>query len=340
MKDQLDKIRASALAALSSAASEESIEEIRVGFLGRKGELTSVLRGMRDVSPDDRPAIGALVNCIKDELEAAISQGLQRARAAERSRRVESERIDVTVPGRRLVLGRLHPLTQIMGELIDAFVALGFTVAEGPEIEDDYHNFEALNFPPDHPARDMQDTLFVEGGRLMRTHTSPVQIRVMAEHEPPLQVITAGATYRHDSDATHSPMFHQIEGFMVDRGINFGDLKGVLTHGVRRIFGADRAVRWRPSFFPFTEPSTEIDIGCFGCEGSGAPCRICRGSGWIEVLGAGMIDPNVFRAVGYDPEQVSGFAFGIGVERIAMLKYQVDDIRRFFANDLRFIEQF
>lgn len=340
MREQLEEIRAAATAALSAADSEAAVEEIRVRYLGRKGELTTVLRGMRDVSPQDRPAIGALVNRIKDELEEAIAAELTRTRAAERSRRVESERIDVTVPGRRPVLGRLHPLTQVTAELVDAFVALGFTLAEGPEIEDDYHNFEALNFPPDHPARDMQDTLFVEGGRLLRTHTSPVQIRVMETHRPPLQVITAGATYRHDSDATHSPMFHQIEGFMVDRNITFGDLKGVLTHGVRAVFGADRAVRLRPSFFPFTEPSAELDIGCFGCDGAGGACRLCKGTGWIEVLGAGMIDPNVFRAVGYDPEEVSGFAFGIGVERIAMLKYQVDDIRRFFANDLRFIEQF
>lgn len=340
MKEQLGQIRAAAMAALAGAASETAVEEIRVRYLGRKGELTGVLRGMRDVSPEDRPAMGVLVNQVKDDVEAAIADQLQRTRAAERARRVESERIDVTVPGRRPHLGHLHPLTQVTAELIDAFVALGFSLAEGPEVEDDYHNFEALNFPADHPARDMQDTLFVEGDRLLRTHTSPVQIRVMESHPPPLQVITAGATYRHDSDATHSPMFHQIEGFMVDRDITFGDLKGVLTHGVRAVFGADRAVRLRPSFFPFTEPSAELDIGCFGCNGSGIACRLCKGTGWIEVLGAGMIDPNVFRAVGYDPEEVSGFAFGIGVERIAMLKYQIDDIRRFFANDLRFIEQF
>jgi phenylalanyl-tRNA synthetase alpha chain len=340
MKEQLDNMRAAAVAAVAAAGDEAAVEAVRLQYLGRKGELTGVLRGMAGVSPDERPAIGALVNRVKDDIDAAIVAGLARTRAAERSRRVESERLDVTAPGRRPVLGRAHPLTQVSAELIDAFVGLGFRLAEGPEIEDDYHNFGALNFPPDHPARDMQDTLFVEGGSVMRTHTSPVQIRVMETHRPPLQVITAGATYRHDSDATHSPMFHQIEGFMVDRGINFGDLKGVLTHGVREVFGADRAVRLRPSFFPFTEPSAELDIGCFGCGGRGGACRLCRGTGWIEVLGAGMIDPNVFRAVGYDPEEVSGFAFGIGVERIAMLKYQVDDIRRFFANDLRFIEQF
>jgi len=295
---------------------------------------------MRDVSPEERPAMGALVNRIKEEVEAAIGETLANARAAERSQRVASERIDVTIPGRRPLLGRSHPLTQVTAELVDAFVGLGFSLAEGPEIEDDYHNFEALNFPPDHPARDMQDTLFVEGERVMRTHTSPVQIRVMESQQPPLRAIAVGATYRHDSDATHSPMFHQIEGFMVDRGITFAHLKGVLTHAVRAVFGERSAVRLRPSFFPFTEPSAELDIGCFGCGGSGGACRICKGTGWIEVLGSGMIDPNVFRAVGYDPEEYSGFAFGIGIERIAMMKYEIDDIRRFFANDLRFLSQF
>ncbi len=340
MKEELAAIRSAALAALADAASEAAVEEVRVRFLGRKGELTAVLRGMRNVSPDERPAMGALVNEIKEEVESAVGDSLARARSSARSLRVATERVDVTVPGRRPFLGRSHPLTQITSQLVDAFVGIGFTLAEGPEIEDDYHNFEALNFPPDHPARDMQDTLFVEGGRVMRTHTSPVQIRVMESQQPPLRVIAAGATYRHDSDATHSPMFHQIEGFMVDEGITFGHLKGVLTHAVRAVFGGDSAVRLRPSFFPFTEPSAEVDIGCFGCGGTGGTCRLCKGTGWIEVLGAGMIDPNVFRSVGYDPEKVSGFAFGIGIERIAMLKYEIDDIRLFFANDLRFIEQF
>ncbi len=340
MKQELEEIRAAAIAALASAATEDAVEDVRVNYLGRKGRLTGVLRGMRDVSPDERPLMGALVNRIKDEVESAIAEALTKARAIERSRRVESERIDVSVPGRRAILGHAHPLTQVTRELVDVFVGLGFSVAEGPEIEDDYHNFEALNFPHDHPARDMQDTLFVEGGWVMRTHTSPVQIRVMESEQPPFMVIATGATYRHDSDATHSPMFHQIEGFMVDRGVTFADLKGVLTRAVRELFGADRAVRLRPSFFPFTEPSAELDIGCFGCGGRGGACRLCKGTGWIEVLGSGMIDPNVFRAVGYDPEEYSGFAFGIGIERIAMLKYQIDDIRRFFANDLRFLKQF
>jgi phenylalanyl-tRNA synthetase alpha chain len=340
MKEELERIREGAVGALDACRSEQDVEALRIRFLGRKGELTSVLRGMRNVAASDRPAMGALVNSIKEELEARIGEALGRAHAAERVRRVEAERVDVTVPGRRPRLGRPHPLTQITDELIDVFMSLGFSVAEGPEIEDDYHNFEALNFPPDHPARDMQDTLFVDGDLVMRTHTSPVQIRVMEGQKPPLQVIAPGAVYRHDSDATHSPMFHQIEGFMVDRNVTFADLKGVLTHALRKLYGDGTPVRLRPSFFPFTEPSAEVDIGCFRCSGRARVCRVCKGTGWVEILGAGMIDPNVFRSVGYDPEEVSGFAFGMGIERIAMLKFEIDDIRLFFSNDLRFLAQF
>jgi len=341
MKEDLERLRDGALAALSACANERDVETLRVRFLGRKGELTTVLRGMSRIAPEERPVIGARVNAIKEELEARIGEVLERTRAAERARRVAAEIVDVTVPGRRALLGRRHPLTQVTDELIDVFMSLGFSVAEGPEIEDDYHNFEALNFPPDHPARDMQDTLFVDGERVLRTHTSPVQIRVMETQRPPLQIIAPGAVYRHDDiDATHSPMFHQIEGFMVDRHVSFADLKGVLTHALRRLFGDETAVRMRPSFFPFTEPSAEVDIGCYRCAGRDRGCRICRGAGWVEILGAGMIDPNVFRAVGYDPEEFSGFAFGMGIERLAILKYEIDDIRQFYTNDLRFLAQF
>ena len=339
MKNALENIRAAALAALAEAGDEAAVDAVRVRFLGRKGELTTVVRLMRDVAPDDRPAMGALLNAVKDEVEARVEAALSAARARARSQ-AAAERIDVTEPGRRPVLGRLHPLMQVMDDIVDVFLGLGFSVAEGPEIEDDYHNFEALNFPPDHPARDMQDTLFAADGHLLRTHTSPVQIRVMETYPPPLRVIVPGAVYRHDSDTTHSPMFHQIEGFMVDRRITFGHLKGVLTHVLQAIFGADLPVRLRPSFFPFTEPSAEVDIACFACRRDGSPCRVCKSSGWVEILGAGMIDPNVFRAVGYDPEEVTGFAFGLGIERITMLKHQIDDIRLFFANDVRFLRQF
>jgi phenylalanyl-tRNA synthetase alpha chain len=339
MKDALEAIRARAFAALAEARDEAAVETLRVRFLGRKGELTSVARLMRDVVPTERPAMGALLNAIKDEIEARLVEALTATRAATRAQRA-AERLDISEPGRRPRLGRRHPISQVMDEIIDVYRGLGFSVAEGPEIEDDYHNFAALNFPPDHPAREMHDTLFTTDGRLLRTHTTPVQIRVLETSQPPLRVITPGAVYRHDSDATHSPMFHQVDGFMVDKRVTLGDLKGVLTHALHTLFGADLPVRLRPSFFPFTEPSAEVDIGCFSCRGDGRACRVCKSSGWVEILGAGMIDPNVFAAVGYDPEAVSGFAFGMGVERIAMLRHQVDDIRLFFANDIRFLRQF
>jgi phenylalanyl-tRNA synthetase alpha chain len=339
MREALEQIRTDALAALGGARDEAAIEALRVRYLGRKGMLTLAMRGLRDVPAAERPAIGALVNQIKDEIEARVGVALNGARAGARNQQAE-ERIDISEPGRRSLLGRLHPLMQTMDELTDVFRSLGFSVAEGPEVEDDYHNFAALNFPADHPARDMQDTLFVSNELVLRTHTSPVQIRVMESQRPPLRIVVPGAVYRHDSDTTHSPMFHQVEGFMVDKRITFGDLKGVLTYALQQYFGAGTAVRLRPSFFPFTEPSAEVDIGCFNCGGRERTCRICKGTGWLEILGSGMIHPNVFRAVGYDPEEVSGFAFGMGIERIAMLKHQIDDIRNFFNNDVRFLRQF
>jgi phenylalanyl-tRNA synthetase alpha chain len=339
MKDALEQIRSEAIAALAAGGDEAAIEALRVRYLGRKGELTGVMRQLRDVPSEQRPAMGVLLNQIKDEIEARIGEALDAARSGARSQRA-GERIDISEPGRRPPLGRMHPLMRTMEELTEILRGLGFSVAEGPEIEDDYHNFAALNFPADHPARDMQDTLFVDSGLVLRTHTSPVQIRVMERQRPPLRIIAPGVVYRHDSDTTHSPMFHQIEGFMVDKRITFGDLKGVLTHVLQQFFGSGTAVRLRPSFFPFTEPSAEVDIGCFNCGGRERSCRICKGTGWLEILGAGMIHPNVFRAVGYDPEEVSGFAFGMGIERITMLKHQIDDIRLLFANDIRFLRQF
>jgi phenylalanyl-tRNA synthetase alpha chain len=340
MRERLREIQTAAQAALASCATESELEDLRVRFLGRKGELTQVVRQLREVPPAERPVVGALLNEIKDDLERRITDVLDRARAAARARRVAEERQDVTIPGRRPSLGHIHPITQVLDELIDIFAGLGFSVAEGPDVEDDYHNFEALNFPPDHPARDMQDTFFVTDTYLLRTHTSPVQIRVMEAQPPPLRVIVPGTVYRHDSDVTHSPMFHQLEGFMVDRHVTFADLKGVLTYVLQRLFGADTPVRLRPSFFPFTEPSAEIDIGCFGCPRDGSPCHICKGTGWVEILGSGMIDPNVFAAVGYDPEAFSGFAFGLGIERVAMLMHAINDIKLLFGNDLRFLRQF
>jgi phenylalanyl-tRNA synthetase alpha chain len=340
MRPQLEEIRQAAAAALQAATTEAEVEQLRLRFLGRKGELTTVVRALRDVPPADRPVLGALLNEIKDEVERRIAGALSELRAAARARQLARDVVDVTLPGRRRIPGHVHPISQTMEEIVDIFVGLGFSVAQGPDIEDDYHNFTALNVPADHPARDMQDTLFVPDGCLLRTHTSPVQIRVMESQPPPLRVIAPGTCYRHDYDVTHSPMFHQVEGFMVDRRVTFGDLKGVLTLALRRIFGDDTRLRFRASFFPFTEPSAEIDIGCLLCNGRDPDCKICKGSGWLEILGSGLIDPNVFAAVGYDPEAVSGFAFGMAVERVAMLKHQINDIRLFFANDLRFLRQF
>jgi phenylalanyl-tRNA synthetase alpha chain len=340
MRARLEQIHREALAALDTASTDAAVEQLRVHFLGRKGVLTEVVRGLRDVPPGERPALGAYLNEIKDDVERRVEGSLAALRAAARDRQVAAERLDVTLPGNWRVPGRLHPLTQTMEHIVGIFVGMGFDVAEGPDIEDDYHNFTALNVPPDHPARDMQDTFFVTDEHVLRTHTSPVQIRVMETRQPPLRVVVPGAAYRVDSDITHSPMFHQVEGFMVDRRIAFGDLKGVLTLAMQRLFGSDTRLRFRASFFPFTEPSAEVDISCQICGGRDAQCRICKGSGWLEVLGSGLIDPNVFAAVGYDPEAVSGFAFGMGVERIAMLQYQINDIRLFFANDLRFLQQF
>jgi phenylalanyl-tRNA synthetase alpha chain len=340
MRARLEQIHREALAALDTASTDAAVEQLRVHFLGRKGVLTEVVRGLRDVPPGERPALGAYLNEIKDDVERRVEGSLAALRAAARDRQVAAERLDVTLPGNWRVPGRLHPLTQTMEHIVGIFVGMGFDVAEGPDIEDDYHNFTALNVPPDHPARDMQDTFFVTDEHVLRTHTSPVQIRVMETRQPPLRVVVPGAAYRVDSDITHSPMFHQVEGFMVDRRITFGDLKGVLTLAMQRLFGSDTRLRFRASFFPFTEPSAEVDISCQICGGRDAQCRICKGSGWLEVLGSGLIDPNVFAAVGYDPEAFSGFAFGMGVERIAMLQYQINDIRLFFANDLRFLQQF
>jgi phenylalanyl-tRNA synthetase alpha chain len=345
MLDSIENLRGAVAARVQQCASETEIEQLRVEVLGRKGEVTLLLRGLKDLPAEERPRVGEQLNQLRRQLEEELEARLAVVKQASRQRALKEERVDITLPGTRWERGRIHPLTLVIDEMIDVFSAMGFEIARGPDIEDDYHNFEALNIPQDHPARDMQDTFFVSSGHLLRTHTSPVQIRIMESRKPPLQVIVPGAVYRHDDDATHSPMFHQVEGFLVDQGISFADLKGVLTHFLRQMFSRDAGVRFRPSFFPFTEPSAEIDIQCVICGGSGTgaasqPCRVCKSTGWLEILGAGLIDPAVFRFVGYDPETASGFAFGMGVERIAMLKYGIDDIRLFFQNDLRFLRQF
>lgn len=338
MKETLDQLMQSALAEIAGATSEDALQELRVRYLGKKGELTAVMKGLGSLPPEERPRMGQVVNTVKDRLEATLEEALQQVRAVAKKERLERERLDVTLPGRTSPLGTRHPISLVIEEISDIFAGLGFQVAEGPEVELDFYNFEALNFPKDHPARDMQDTFFVDDDILLRTHTSPVQVRTMLKHAPPVRIISPGTVYRCDSDATHSPMFHQIEGFMVDKGVTFGDLKGILTIFVNQFFGAGTGVRLRPSFFPFTEPSAEVDIACVMCKGKG--CRVCKQSGWLEILGAGMIDPEVYRHVGYDPESISGFAFGMGIERVAMLKYGIGDLRLFFDNDVRFLQQF
>jgi phenylalanyl-tRNA synthetase alpha chain len=346
MKVTFDALGVEIDEALNACRSEHDLERIRITYLGRKGRLTEVMRGVGALPAEERPAMGELANQLKRRVDEQIAILRERWDSERRARALASERLDVTLPGRLLPHGHVHPLTAILDEAVGILVGLGFSVYEGPHIEDEHHNFTALNIPPDHPARDMHDTFFVDSGHVLRTHTSPVQIRVMENQEPPIAAIVPGPVYRHEVETVkNSAMFHQIEGFLVDRRVTFGDLKGVLSLFVQRMFGDETRVRFRPSFFPFTEPSAEVDITCVICRGArkltgGDPCRVCKASGWLEILGSGLIHPEVFRAVGYDPEVVSGFAFGMGVERMAMLKYGITDIRLFYENDLRFLRQF
>jgi phenylalanyl-tRNA synthetase alpha chain len=336
---RVEAVAGEARAAIEGAASSAELEAIRVRYLGRSGGLTQILKSLGALSPEERPQVGAAANEAKRELEALLDARLEATRAAERRRQRERERPDLTLPGRRPARGVVHPLTRVQDEIVRIFAGLGFSVAEGPEIETDAYNFEALNIPRDHPARDMQDTFYLSPETLLRTHTSPVQIRAMRAQTPPVRIICPGTVYRRDvADITHSPMFHQVEGLAVDRGITMADLKGTLTLFAQEMYGPRSKIRFRPSFFPFTEPSAEVDVLCFLCGGTG--CRACKQSGWLEILGSGMVHPQVLKNVGYDPEQVTGWAFGMGIERIAMLKYGVDDIRLFFENDLRFLRQF
>ena len=338
MKDRIEALRGEAVRSIGECASRDELEALRVRFLGRKGAVTAMLRGLKDLPAAERPAAGQAVNGLRDELSTLLDARLVTLRGREEEAGFRRETVDVTLPGAPVSRGAPHPVSLVMERITGIFSGLGFAVEEGPEVETDRYNFEALNFPPDHPARDMQATLYVGGGLLLRTHTSPVQVRVMERQKPPLRCIMPGRVYRCDNDVSHSPMFHQVEGLAVGEGVSFGELKGLLGFFVRRMFGPGTALRFRPSFFPFTEPSAEIDISCVICAGKG--CRVCKGSGWIEILGAGMVHPAVFEAVGYDPERYTGYAFGMGVERIAMLRYGIDDIRLFFENDVRFLEQF
>jgi phenylalanyl-tRNA synthetase alpha chain len=333
---EVQEIQEVALKEIGAAKNAEDLERLRVKYLGRKGVLTQVLRSLGQLTPEARRRVGQEANLAKESLEEALGAALTALKEA--VRKTPAPSLDVTLPARRSPLGRLHPITRIMAEVCDIFLHLGFEAVEGPEVELDWYNFEALNIPPDHPARDMQDTFYFNDQVLLRTHTSPMQIRVMEKRQPPVRIIAPGRVYRRDSDLTHTPMFHQVEGLLVDEGVTFADLKGVLTAFVHEMFGPEVGVRFRPSYFPFTEPSAEVDIECVICRGEG--CRVCKITGWLEVLGAGMVHPAVFEAVGYDPETYTGFAFGLGIERIAMLKYGIDDIRLFFDNDLRFLRQF
>jgi phenylalanyl-tRNA synthetase alpha chain len=336
MEASVQKLLATALTAISSAEGRlEELEALRVQYLGRKGELAQLFKDLGRASEEERPALGKLLNDTKIQLENLLAEAQERAKAKRLDLRGS---FDVTLPGLRPARGCLHPITLVASEISLIFSGLGFETVEGPEIELDYYNFEALNIPKDHPARDMQDTFYVSEDVVLRTHTSPIQVRVMEKRRPPIRIIAPGRTYRCDSDATHTPMFHQVEGLMVGNDISFGDLKGILTIFVHQMFGPDVGLRFRPSFFPFTEPSAEVDIQCVMCRGQG--CRVCSHTGWLEILGSGMVDPEVFRMVGYDPATVSGFAFGMGIERIAMLKYGIDDLRLFYENDLRFLGQF
>ena len=328
-----------ALADIAGARSTSDLEQIRVRVLGRSGELTGLLRALGSTPAADRPRVGAEANAAKAQLEDRIAARVEALKAQEREQALAAERLDLTLPGRRVPAGAVHPITRVLDEVIEIFEGLGFSVAVGPEVESDYYNFEALNIPRDHPARDMQDTFYLSPDTLLRTHTSPVQIRAMKAQRPPVRIIMPGKVFRRDlADPTHSPMFHQVEGLAVDRHITMADLKATLELFAREMFGPRSTTRFRPSFFPFTEPSAEVDVRCFKCGGEG--CRFCKQSGWLEILGSGMVHPNVLRHVGYDPEDVTGWAFGMGIERVAALKYEVDDIRLYFENDLRFLAQF
>jgi phenylalanyl-tRNA synthetase alpha chain len=331
----IGKIRGDALRELGAASNRDDIHNLSIRYLGRKGIITRFLRSISKLSPEERPGAGKRANETKKALDEAFKSALERLETAPST---ADERIDVSLPGRVTLPGSIHPITRITRQICDIFTRLGFDIAEGPEVESDYYNFEALNFPKNHPARDMQDTFFVSESVVLRTHTSPLQVRTMEKQAPPVRIIMPGKVYRCDSDLTHTPMFHQVEGLLVDENVSFGDLKGTLTTFVHQMFDDRTSLRFRPSFFPFTEPSAEVDILCVICRGKG--CRVCSDSGWLEILGSGMVHPAVFENVGYDTSRYRGFAFGMGVERIAMLKYRIDDIRKFFDNDVRFLRQF
>lgn len=339
MKQQLERIRQDALQELEAAKEQLSLENLRVKYLGKKGELTAILKQMGKLSAEERPVIGQLANEVRSSIETFMAERAEELKAQALQHRLEQEKIDVTMPGTPCAMGHKHPLTIVLDEIKEVFIGMGFDIVDGPEVETDYYNFEALNTPKNHPARDTQDTFYINENVVLRTQTSPVQIRTMEKQEPPIRIISPGRVYRSDAvDATHSPLFHQIEGLVVDKNITFADLKGTLETFVKWLYGEDSVVRFRPHHFPFTEPSAEVDVQCFNCHGEG--CRLCKNEGWIEILGCGMVHPQVLRNCNIDPEEYSGFAFGLGLERVTMRRYNIDDLRLFYENDVRFLKQF
>ena len=339
MKQQLERIRQDALQELEAAKEQLSLENLRVKYLGKKGELTAILKQMGKLSAEERPVIGQLANEVRSSIETFMAERAEELKAQALQHRLEQEKIDVTMSGTPCAMGHKHPLTIVLDEIKEVFIGMGFDIVDGPEVETDYYNFEALNTPKNHPARDTQDTFYINENVVLRTQTSPVQIRTMEKQEPPIRIISPGRVYRSDAvDATHSPLFHQIEGLVVDKNITFADLKGTLETFVKRLYGEDSVVRFRPHHFPFTEPSAEVDVQCFNCHGEG--CRLCKNEGWIEILGCGMVHPQVLRNCNIDPEEYSGFAFGLGLERVTMRRYNIDDLRLFYENDVRFLKQF
>ncbi|CAM2076982.1 MAG: phenylalanine--tRNA ligase subunit alpha [Clostridium sp.] len=339
MQEKLLAIKEAAFNEISAAENSGTLEEIRVKYLGKKGELTTILRGMGSLSPEERPVVGKLVNEAKSEVEAKLEEAVKEIKEREKNAKLASEVIDISLPGKRNVIGKRHPLDLTLESMKEIFISMGFTVEDGPEVELDHYNFEALNIPKDHPARSEQDTFYINDNIVLRTQTSPIQIRTMENQEPPIKMISPGKVYRSDAvDATHSPIFYQMEGLVIDKGVTFADLKGTLELFAKKMFGDKVVTKFRPHHFPFTEPSAEMDATCFVCEGKG--CRVCKGSGWIEILGCGMVHPNVLRNCGIDPEVYSGFAFGFGVDRMVMLKYGIDDIRALYESDMRFLNQF
>ncbi|WP_296813702.1 phenylalanine--tRNA ligase subunit alpha [uncultured Megasphaera sp.] len=340
ISEKIEAIKTAVMEELAKSEHLQDIQDIRVKFLGKKGELTAIMKEMKNLSKEDRPKVGQLVNTARSAIEEQLNAKLEEVKAKELAAKLESEKIDITLPGRKPVTGHEHPLHQTLRLMEDSFLRMGFSIVEGTDIESDYYNFQCLNLPEDHPARDMQDSMYITDNILLRTHTSGMQARTLQSHKPnePFKIIAPGKVYRCDYDATHSPVFHQMEGMIIDKNIRFSDLKGMLEDFLRDIFGEDTKVRFRASYFPFTEPSAEVDISCVMCGGEG--CRVCSHTGWLEILGCGMVNPNVLRLNGYDPDVVTGFAFGMGVERIAMLKYGIDDLRLFYENDMRFLNQF